>query len=95
MTKKITTLHAKDLMSEMRDRFASPKESPESQNAADFYEIFENLPRAFTWEINYFALRVTFDNLLKHAQIDIYLPFFHWEKRPQLGCLCKYILTNC
>ena len=67
-------------MSEMRDRFASPKESPESQNAADFYEIFENLPRAFIWEINYFALRVTFDNLLKHAKIGLCSPSFHWEK---------------
>ena len=47
MTKFITTLYAEYLMSEIRDRFASPKESLESQNAADFYEIFEKLP----WKI--------------------------------------------
>ena len=48
-------------MSEIRDRFASPKESPESQNAGHCNEMFGDTLKALTWE--YFAIRTIFDNL--------------------------------
>ena len=63
MTKFITTLHAKDLMSEIRDRFAWPKESPEWQNAAQCNEIFGHSFRGVIWKIKYFAVLTIFDNL--------------------------------
>ena len=50
-------------MKETRDRFALPKESPESQIAAHCNDFFEQLLRGLISEINYSAVRVIFDNL--------------------------------
>ena len=44
------------LMSEIRDRFASPKESPEWQNVTHCNDIFGYPFKGVIWEINYSAV---------------------------------------
>ena len=50
-------------MSEIRDGFALPKQSLQSQNAADYNVVLGNAKQPLISNINYFAFRTIFNNL--------------------------------